>query len=1186
MEEAANDQIGDAQNEANDMMKEPQSNNTDELSSADAAQEGMEAATPAETSAAEGMGETTAAEAGVQGETAAEAGAAESAAATEAAEAEIAATEAAAAETAAAETAGGAAAAEGTAAAGGASAGGAAAGGAAIGTVGWALLIVLVIILIIIILIGVAGFFLTMPQFLWNKLKKLALDIWDGLQGYVIGMDEALVNEDDVIGVAQYLHDMGYDLVGMGFAEEVEIYGQNDKNGNEIPVPEDHVKNEIKEIDAPYLRAYLVAENRTYLINNYTFNLKDFFNSFFDGSFFKDGMDTWGTGLIDLDQNLIEALGMPALGLRIGEYNLGELIQGVKIDRETNTLRIRRLNLELAFWKSHNDYTYYNLNGWSGRYGKPFELMLTLHIATMAPDLVKEFALNKDLDAKVHVKLKETKFSGKVYVDGKSIEDLEKELVDTGQVDENGEPIMECVYSEETIAALKELERDTASEIKTAVPYISSVTNHWFRNVYFEGTKSVGASSSTEIGIDEDKDKLEDYNEATGVKTLKTRNLTADDNVYSFESTEEEIKYTDTIPGITGKITFKGNFSASVVQNKDAVRGVTNPTTKKLFGEKYYIYDGTVTTAQEIQKARKEGDDSLKQPVTFTKDSLSAFTILESSETLDAQFIYRDLKELVIELGYFEREDFDVIEKEVLEWPIPKYRTKEWPNRKYEKQILEYGTLMLCKESVEKIKESESAAITEIAKTESENADGLTDEIVTGDAPVEGDLVVSTSKTDISVDAQQILEEAKKVKEQFCAENWTYHQGNSIPLSSRNKYVDCSSFVCQVLYNCGFTDLAGHQKTCSGGTLPKYCEQKGWTKIENKSELQPGDIIFTGTNGSGNPTHTFIYITDSTSYDCGSTRKIQGSVVNSYNFSSYEFRFAYRVAESSKLTGFEEDLDVIAMANGKVTELLDEGNNLFSMTGLSQKLYGTPTVEINPYEPSEQTDEGIRIKLTDAPLKGYTLIMYGFDVDDSITVGQKLEVSQVIGKTKKSNICLILLDKDKAVIENIEENIKIPKALMIYDDYDVSDETNFVTDIEDFKKMFSKYKNITANAQAFLDMQEKYQVNAVFAACVTIAESSGGTAWAAIAPSTYNWFSIKGSYRGQSYISPTNNKGPWRKYPSFAAAVDDFGDLIANAPYYYKRGKKFVSEIGPVYCNEEWAVTVNKLMTTAYEKVI
>ena len=134
--------------------------------------------------------------------------------------------------------------------------------------------------------------------------------------------------------------------------------------------------------------------------------------------------------------------------------------------------------------------------------------------------------------------------------------------------------------------------------------------------------------------------------------------------------------------------------------------------------------------------------------------------------------------------------------------------------------------------------------------------------------------------------------------------------------------------------------------------------------------------------------------------------------------------------------------------------------------------------------------------------------------------------------------------------------------------------------------MFEGYKNIVDNAEAFMEIQEKYQVNAAFAAAVTICESGGGEAWAAISPETYNWFSIKGSYKGKTYYSPTSNVGPWRWYPSFAAAVDDFGDLIANGSYYYKQNKYTVNEIGPTYCNAEWSETVNKLMRTAYEKVI
>ena len=241
----------------------------------------------------------------------------------------------------------------GTTAAAGTTAGGsagAAAAGAGGGAVAVPLLIVLLVILIIFILIGVAGFLLTMPQFIWNSFKKMALSIWNGLEGYVVGMDEALVEKEDVIGVTQYLYDMGYDLVGMGFAEEVEIYGGKDENGNEIPVADGHQKGEIKSVEAPYLRSYLVAENRTYLVNNFTFNVSDFVGSFYDGTLLEEGSTSWGAGMLDFDLNLIEAVGLaPFYGINLGPVNVGELVKGIKVERETNTLRIRRLNPELAF---------------------------------------------------------------------------------------------------------------------------------------------------------------------------------------------------------------------------------------------------------------------------------------------------------------------------------------------------------------------------------------------------------------------------------------------------------------------------------------------------------------------------------------------------------------------------------------------------------------------------------------------------------------------------------------------------------------------------------------------------------------------------------------------------------------------------------------------------------------------
>lgn len=64
-------------------------------------------------------------------------------------------------------------------------------------------------------------------------------------------------------------------------------------------------------------------------------------------------------------------------------------------------------------------------------------------------------------------------------------------------------------------------------------------------------------------------------------------------------------------------------------------------------------------------------------------------------------------------------------------------------------------------------------------------------------------------------------------------------------------------------------------------------------------------------------------------------------------------------------------------------------------------------------------------------------------------------------------------------------------------DFDVHDESLFITDIDELIKAFtggySNNKMLIANAQAFLDMQEKYKVNALFAAAVSITETSAGT---------------------------------------------------------------------------------------------
>lgn len=120
-------------------------------------------------------------------------------------------------------------------------------------------------------------------------------------------------------------------------------------------------------------------------------------------------------------------------------------------------------------------------------------------------------------------------------------------------------------------------------------------------------------------------------------------------------------------------------------------------------------------------------------------------------------------------------------------------------------------------------------------------------------------------------------------------------------------------------------------------------------------------------------------------------------------------------------------------------------------------------------------------------------------------------------------------------------------------------------------------KNLLSCIDEFINIQKDKKVNAVFAIAVTTIESSNGTNWNAIDPSTYNWFSIKGSYNGQSYNG-------WKKYSSFNVAVEDFGNLI-NGSYYFKAGKTTVNDIGPTYCDEQWAKDVNLEMTRIYNSI-
>ncbi|MBR3132990.1 MAG: glucosaminidase domain-containing protein [Clostridia bacterium] len=865
-------------------------------------------------------------------------------------------------------------------------------------------LIIIAIIILIIIIIGVIGYLYYAPNMVKDKLKEMATEYFNDLHGYIVGKDEAMVTDSQLVSVAQYLQDMGYDLVGMGFATDIQY-----KDGTD---------DEIISIESPIIRSYLIAENRTYLISNDNFNLKDMTQDLLDLSRWESPGSAWGAGMIHIDDGILYDIKViadasnsitdkiPLLGQLSKlnrEFVTNNLMDKLSVNRETNTLIIERTDFDGLF-KSSRDVTYYNLEGWSGRYGKPFELLLTLHVATMAPDLVYEIAMNPALDTKVNIKTEDVTFeTQQINIEVTARRGPQKITIDSKEkIDSMKEDMLldEPVYEEETIKFLYDL-WDKVEDIKTKDVYIDSVTNHWFRNVYFNNAyKSTDSDPST-----------------------------------------DEMSYSGNLPPELDSVSLKGKRQNGMKQVADGVRGETNPTTKALFngGEvngkqydgKYYIYDGSKETAEAIKNGTAE-----KQKIQMNKLSLDAFAMLEQMESLDSQLIYRDLKELVIELEYFTEDDFKQIEQKCLEWPIDRYTPIEWPYRKWEKQILEYGTLIVSKKNVEKLKAEE----------------GIVDENDT------------TTEATTETDEQQSEE-----------------QDNNTENTAKEKITE----------------------------------------------------------------------------------------------------------------GFSSGLDVLAMAKSTVEEVFTESENDYSD---ALKASGV-----------DVSGSGVKLKITsENRVKDYTLIIFGFDLDSGITVGKELEAKTSIGKTTDSNICMILLDKNRAVVSNIEDYIIVPEPetednfilpivtsgealsnVSTKGDYNITDSSYFVTNVDQFKAMFSNYKNIVNNAQAFLNMQSKYGVNAVFAAAVTITESSGGTSWGAIAESTHNWFSLTGAYNGKTYKNPnSSNKRTWRVYPDFATAVDDFGNLIKNGSYYIKAGKVTPAQMSETFCGgSSWGDSVNKFMTQAYSQI-
>lgn len=270
-------------------------------------------------------------------------------------------------------------------------------------------------------------------------------------------------------------------------------------------------------------------------------------------------------------------------------------------------------------------------------------------------------------------------------------------------------------------------------QLSKVEPYIVSVEKHWYRNVYF----TLGAIES-----ESEKDYVEEhYPDWDGAYETAESDATIE---YDFQpgedSNDQDLAPTENGRWVVVEKTISGK---SKTQVRDAVRGEVNAHTKELFvgtadkPAKYFVYDGSKDTAELIDDLRenyynetykkekdagsdtataiaaaeaaveaeetKRGTNCFKE-VDVRSNALAAFSILENNTSEDAEYVLRDLKNLFVDLGYFTKEELKTSDTHVFQWPLSGYLNPYWPQKRFEKQQRDYGTLIRSKVSTDNIR--------------------------------------------------------------------------------------------------------------------------------------------------------------------------------------------------------------------------------------------------------------------------------------------------------------------------------------------------------------------------------------------------------------------------------------------------------------------------------------------------
>ena len=308
-----------------------------------------------------------------------------------------------------------------------------AAAGAAVGVTISFVLVIMLVILIILAVIGLIAALMFLPSFTLSTVKEWIESAINVTMQWLGGGDSAKFKQEEIAHVldnATYIRRMGYNLYNDGYIykklDQMEVEAKAAKRKKEVDKETGLEKVKLGEITdsdvyVPEEGIYedesgnvkaLSYENSPLLmytwINGYTYFIDEMPGIWFNlgktlgkigeatGNFFKWVGETVGLyNPTEEDKNKANgSIKFPGM-LKIKDESRKGFVEKfanrapkVTVDLDTYTMRTESKDF-FGNNKSNVNYTY-EIQGWIGRYGLPLNLLIAMHKATNAPDMLVE----------------------------------------------------------------------------------------------------------------------------------------------------------------------------------------------------------------------------------------------------------------------------------------------------------------------------------------------------------------------------------------------------------------------------------------------------------------------------------------------------------------------------------------------------------------------------------------------------------------------------------------------------------------------------------------------------------------------------------------------------------------------------------------------------------------------------